>query len=150
MSAGAYVLLSYLLLSPSAMSLLFCCDTTRCPENESGTAGREVGNATPPKAIGTANFTTGLESKPITWNAGLQGLSAQRGSSQVRFNRNDYLGTLASLHLTNSISCALLFEGIAGYPNVRGRRTSPSNFTCADVLSQRCLSDLLAQVGGEV
>ena len=139
-SISGFAIFSILSLSSGALAQLLGCDAVKCPLDDYRTPQCEVGNATL-KAIGIANFTTSLDSQPLTWTLGLEELNG----TQPTFDRNFYLGTPSSLKLNSTTGgCALFFEGVsANLTTSKGNQLG--DFTCSDALAKTCISDLVAQ-----
>jgi hypothetical protein len=142
---SAPFLLLPLIFSNAAVAELLGCDAVNCPVDQYRTAQCTVGNATL-KALGIANFTSAVDTRPLTWTLGLQESNIASNGSQaaMALDRNFYLGTPPSLQLNGTTGCALFFEGIAAnitVPNVGNQ----GNFTCSDALNQDCVSDMITQ-----
>lgn len=135
-----FLLLS--LFSSEALSEIVGCDAVGCPVDQYRVAQCELGNATL-KAVGIANVTTTVDSRPFTWTLGLQENQSGDDGTQATFDRNFYLGTPSSVQLNYSTGCALFFEGIA--PNLTAPKDKMDSFSCSDVLNGDCLSELILQ-----
>lgn len=101
----------------------------------------EIGNSTL-KAIGIANFTTSINPQPLAWTLGLHEQCNSENRTQLILDRTCCLGTPPSLQLANVTGCALFFESIAARLTVPDSFDVTDIFTCSDVLSQSCVSDL--------
>jgi len=149
-SSASFFLLP-LIFGNVAVAELLGCDAVNCAVGEYRTAQCKVGNATL-KALGIANFTTTMDTRPLTWTLGFQESKVEGNGSQaaLALDRNFYLGTPPSLQLDDTTGCALFFEGIAANLTVTNSGNM-NNFTCSDALNQDCVSDLIAQaqVAGE-
>ncbi|KAF9700495.1 hypothetical protein EKO04_001233 [Ascochyta lentis] len=137
---GSAILLSIMFASAATAQLLGC-DAVGCPVDEYRNAQCEIGNATL-KAIGVANVTSVLDSRPLTWTLGLQELKGN--GTNPTFDRNFYLGTPPYLQLNDTKGCALFFEGVS--ENLTSSSGDQLNkFTCSSALAEACVSDLIAQ-----
>ncbi|KAK8086753.1 hypothetical protein PG994_001727 [Apiospora phragmitis] len=124
---------------------LLGCDAVGCPTNEYHVAQCKVGNATL-QALGITNVITTLDSRPLTWTVGFQEApkDGSHPEAAMALDKNYYLGTPPSLHFDNSTAgCALFFEGISA--NITVPQEKKNSFTCADALSEDCVSDLIRQ-----
>lgn len=141
-STSAPVFLLPFIFGNVVVAELLGCDAVGCPVGEFRTAQCKVGNATL-RAVGITNFTTTIDTRPLTWTLGLQEFRQAGNDSQgnLALDRNFYLGTPPSFQLRGRTGCALFFEGIA--PNLT--TTNKENFTCSDALNKDCVSDLIVQ-----
>ncbi len=140
-TTSALAVAAVLLLRSTATAQLLGCDAVDCAIDEYRRAKCEVGNATL-SALGIANFSTSLDSQPLTWTLGLQQLDST--ATQLPFDRNYYLGTPPSLKLNDTAGCALFFEGIS--TNLTAANGSQlDKFTCSNALAESCVTDLITQ-----
>ncbi|KAK8038964.1 hypothetical protein PG993_007375 [Apiospora rasikravindrae] len=136
-----------LLFQHYAAAELLGCDAVGCPTNEYHVAQCKIGNATL-QALGITNVTTTLDTRPLTWTVGFQEAPKDSISGHpeaaMALDKNFYLGTPPSMRFDNSTAgCALFFEGISA--NITVPQDKKNSFTCADALSEDCVSDLVRQ-----
>jgi hypothetical protein len=146
-SFGTTLLLSFLGVASAAE--LLGCDAVNCTKDSYGTGTKcKVGNSTL-GALGITNFTSTLDKSPLTWTFGYNENGTKAGNDSIRlFDRNFYLGTPPSLSLKDTTGCALFFEGYS--PTIKKPMgEKQDNFTCADVLNESCVNDVILQAKTE-
>ncbi|KAK7920877.1 hypothetical protein PG985_008899 [Apiospora marii] len=117
-----------------AAAELLGCDAVRCPTNGYHVAQCKVGNATL-QALGITNVTTTLDTRPLTWTVGFQEApkDGDHPDAAMALDKNFY----------QTAGCALFFEGVSA--NLTVPLEKKNSFTCADALSEDCVSDLVRQ-----